>query len=185
MQVIPCDSRDQNNGCSQGGEEAKHHLPGDNHMGGIDMYHYTACGLDNIYLKNGYVETNSPSGTGISIHDIDGLHKAIAKGLVKMEALLQPKEFRFLRLELDLSQKGLGNLLGKSDQCVAKWEKGEQHIPVLADKAVRDLYMESIGEGAIAGLLKTLADLDRKIHELRLSLEETDHGWDLEIKAAA
>lgn len=149
------------------------------------MYHYTACGLDNIYLKNGYVKTDSPSGTGISIHDMDGLHRVIAKGLAEMVAPLQPKEFRFIRLELDLSQKGLGKLLGKTDQSVAKWEKGEQPIPVLADKAIRDLYMESIGEGAIAGLLEKLADLDRQIHELTLRLEETDNGWDLEIRTAA
>ncbi|MCW7556502.1 hypothetical protein NX722_28470 [Endozoicomonas gorgoniicola] len=157
---------------------------GDHHMGGLIMYHYTACGLDNIYLKNGYQKNSSPSGEGISIHDMDGLHMAIAKGLVNMEAPLQAKEFRFLRIELDLSQKALGNLLDKSDQIIAMWEKGTQAIPVLADKAIRDLYMESIGEGAVAGILNKLAELDRQYHELVLNLVETGEGWDVEIQAA-
>ena len=59
------------------------------------MYHYTACGLDNIYLANGFQRTSSPSGEGVSIHDFDGLHEAIARGLANKEAPLQAKEFRF------------------------------------------------------------------------------------------
>jgi putative transcriptional regulator len=104
------------------------------------MYHYSACGLDNIYLKNGYQQKETPSGATTAIHDMDGLHKAIAKGLVAKEACLTPKEFRFLRGELDLSQKMLGVLFDKTDQMIAKWEKAETKIPLLADKAIRDLY---------------------------------------------
>ena len=148
------------------------------------MYHYKACGLDNIHLKNGYTETDSPSGKGIAIHDLDGLHKVIAKGIAGKEFSITPKEFKFLRIELDLSQKALGNLMGKTDQIIAKWEKGAPTVPVLADKAIRDLYMDSIGEGQIAGILEKLADLDRKIHELDLNLEETSEGWDIEFKEA-
>ena len=148
------------------------------------MYHYKACGLDNVYLKNGYEEKNTPSGKSIAIHDIDGLHKAIDKGIANKEAALTPQEFRFLRGELDLSQKALGMLLDRTDQMVAKWEKGETKILVLADKAIRDLYMESIGEGPISNLLQRLAQLDRKNRELTLQLEETATGWLSESSAA-
>jgi len=148
------------------------------------MYHYKACGLDNVYLKNGYEEKNTPSGKSIAIHDIDGLHKAIGKGIANKEAALTPQEFRFLRGELDLSQKALVMLLDRTDQMVAKWEKGETKILVLADKAIRDLYMESIGEGPISNLLQRLAQLDRKNRELTLQLEETATGWLSESSAA-
>lgn len=148
------------------------------------MYHYTACGLDNIYLKNGYQQKETPSGATTAIHDMDSLHKAIAKGVVAKEACLTPKEFRFLRGELDLSQKMLGVLFDKTDQMIAKWEKAETKIPLLADKAIRDLYMERIGEGVIAHLLETLSQLDRKDCEMKLELEETENGWMSEVSAA-
>ena len=148
------------------------------------MYHYKACGLNNIFLKNGYTKTSSPSGEGVSIHDLDGLHKVIAKGIAEKELPITPNEFKFLRIELDLSQKAIGKLMGKTDQIIAKWEKGTQDIPVLADKAVRDLYMDSINEGQVGGILEKLANLDRQLHELKLNLEETSNGWDVELANA-
>jgi DNA-binding transcriptional regulator YiaG len=140
------------------------------------MFHYTASGLDNIWLKNGYKTYNAMEGGGFSIHDLDNLHKAISLGIVKKEAPLTGKEFRFLRIELDLSQKAIGDLMDKTDQMVANWEKGNHSIPVLADAAMRTLYMESIGGSPISGLLKKLKDLDRQIHELKFELEETQEG---------
>jgi len=141
------------------------------------MYHYKTSGLDNIYLKNGYVEKDTPSGKTIAIRDLDGLHKAIARGLVNKSHALTGKEFRFLRTELDLSQKALGLLFEKTDQAIAIWEKGDKAIPALADKAIRDLYMESIGESPIAHLLDRFAKLDRKACEFELQMEETSKGW--------
>lgn len=144
------------------------------------MYHYTSCGLDNIYLKNGYEISNGLEGKGVSIHDLDTLHNAIAKGIIGKPAPISGKEFRFLRIEMDLSQKAVGDLMDKTDQMIAKWEKGTHEVPVLADKAIRDLYMDSIGESPISDLLKKLKDLDREIHELNFQLSETEEGWKLD-----
>lgn len=141
------------------------------------MYQFKECGLDNIYLKNGYKYFDTPEGRGVSIHDLDNLHKTIAEGIAKKKAPISGKEFRFLRVELDLSQKALGHLIGKTDQMIAKWEKGEAQLPVLADKAIRDLYLESIGQGPLAGILRELSELDRQYHERKLELEETQDGW--------
>jgi hypothetical protein len=42
-------------------------------------YHYTECGLDNIYLLNGFKITKTNDGDEeLFIHDIYGLHKAIS-----------------------------------------------------------------------------------------------------------
>jgi DNA-binding transcriptional regulator YiaG len=147
------------------------------------MIQYTASGLDNIWLKNGYKIHDTGHGSGISIHDLDNLHKVIAKGIVEKAAPLTGKEFRFLRIELDLSQKAIGDLMDKTDQMIANWEKGNNDIPVLADAAMRNLYMESIGCSPISGLLNKLKDLDRQIHELKLELEETQDGWQLQACA--
>lgn len=145
------------------------------------MYHYIECGLSNVFLVGKGVQvTESPSGKGVSIHDIDGLHRAIARNLINKEGFLTGSEFRFLRIELDLSQKAIGHLMDKGDQAIAKWEKSEVSIPVLADKAIRDLYQESVGEGYVSHLLKKFADLDRKVCEAELRMTETEDGWQLD-----
>ena len=44
---------------------------------------YTASGLDNIYLANGFArEVDEDGDSFISITDIDGLHRAIATHIV-------------------------------------------------------------------------------------------------------
>lgn len=143
----------------------------------LTMYQYTSCGLDNVWLKNGFKTHEVGTVTGLSIHNMEGLHRAIALTIIRSPRPITRQEFRFIRIELDLSQKLLGSLMEKSDQSIAKWEKGKQAIPRLADKAIRDLYMESIGEGVIAGLLSEMAQLDRKVHELNLELEEVGGKW--------
>ncbi len=144
------------------------------------MYHYTSCGLDNIYLKNGFDIQEGLEGKGVSIHDIDSLHLVIAKGIIDKSGPLSGREFRFLRIEMDFSQKVVGDLMDKSDQAVANWEKGKGDIHVLADKAIRDLYMESIGESHVTNILSKLRDIDRQIHEMEFQLSETEKGWQLE-----
>lgn len=145
---------------------------------GFIMYQYTACGLDNVWLKNGYEEHETAQGKGVSIHDIDGLHHAIAHSIAHKSAPLTGKEFRFLRIELDLSQKAVGDLMDKTDQMVAKWEKGENSVPRLADAAIRNYYLESIGDAPISLLLSKLAKLDRQLHEIEIKLEEIEgNGW--------
>lgn len=144
------------------------------------MYHYLSCGLDNIYLLNGYEVHETEDGPTYGIHNFDALHRAIALGLVNKPAPLNGKEFRFLRVELDLSQKAIADLFGYTDQTVANWEKGKTEIQVLADATIRQYYRESIGEPSELGeLLKKLSDLDRRVHELQFQLEETQNGWRL------
>jgi len=151
------------------------------------MYHYTECGLDSVHLKNGYRLEDGVHGKGVSIHDIDGLHEVISRGIIAKEAHITPSEFRFLRHELDLSQSALGRLMEKTDQTVAGWEKGERDIPVLADNAIRGIYMTSLGETQSAGLLNKLAELDRTLHETKLDIErlEAEQEWHLSKQKVA
>lgn len=144
------------------------------------MYHFTECGLDNIYLTNGYEQYTSAEGKGVGVHDMDGLHRVIAQSIVDKKSPLTGKEFRFLRIELDLSQKAIGDLMGKTDQMIAKWEKGESDVPVLADAALRNLYSEKVNRTTIGGLLEELQTLDRQMHENMIRLEETENGWKLD-----
>jgi len=144
------------------------------------MYHYKDCGLPNVYLKNGFlIEQHENYGETVSIDNLDGLHKAIGLDIVNNSVpLMSGAEFRFLRIELDLSQKALGGLLGTTDQTIANYEKD---VPkAMADKFLRVLYKESVcGNAGIMENLKRLNKLDREIIEFNkiIELEEINNDW--------
>lgn len=46
-------------------------------------YHYVTSGLSNVWLKNGFSVKETEYGRSVSIHDIEGLHKAIGLYIVK------------------------------------------------------------------------------------------------------
>jgi DNA-binding transcriptional regulator YiaG len=142
------------------------------------MYQYTGCGLDYVYLKNGVTEKETPYGKGVSIHDLEGLHRVIALDIIENHPELSPDEFRFLRKELEFTQASLGDILGRDAQSVAKWEKGEGKIPVMAANFLRAIYRERAnGNAEIEGLINRLNSLDRALHEYHLTLAETENGW--------
>ena len=79
-------------------------------------YHYIDSGLDNIYLENGYTVHKTSYGEGISIQDAEGLHRAIGKRLISQRYPLNGAEFRFLRMEMELTQNALAGLIGSTEQ---------------------------------------------------------------------
>jgi DNA-binding transcriptional regulator YiaG len=107
------------------------------------MYHYTECGLRNVWLANGYAMRRTPYGKGVAIDNLQGLHRAIAQQLVRLPRPLKGAEFRFLRKELDLSQAALAEYLGCSIQALARWEKGKSRIAKPAERLLRALFRES------------------------------------------
>lgn len=142
-----------------------------------EPYHYTECGLDSVYLLNGFAYHETPYGVGVSVANVDGLHRAIAFDLIRGKRLLAGREVRFLRKELDLSQEGLGLFLGCSGQSVARWEKGQCEMPGAADRLLRLLYLERAqGNAQIEQMLESLKDLDTLWHEERC-FEEEEQRW--------
>ncbi len=45
-------------------------------------FHYTACGLDNVWLASGYKLKTTRHGTAVAVNDVDGLHQLIANTLI-------------------------------------------------------------------------------------------------------
>lgn len=148
----------------------------------MNRYHYTDCGLPNVYLSNGYTFSETPYGETVSIDDLDGLHATIGMSLVNNSETLNGDEVRFLRHELDLSQRMLADMLGVQDQTVARWEKGKVAITGPAQKLLGLLYRESVeGRTEIKVLLERLSELDAQMHkhELILALDEDVKEWAL------
>ena len=141
-------------------------------------HHYTTCGLDSVYLVNGFEYHATGYGPGVSIRDLDGLHRAIGTHLVGLKRELTGREFRFLRIELDMSQKTLGVIFKKTDQAVAKWEKGNK-VPREVDILLRNIYMESIGKNPrVQYFIDRLNDLDRTAQDVaEVRFKEYKNGW--------
>lgn len=141
------------------------------------MYHYREIGLRNVWLVNGYDEHETPYGKGISIHDVEGLHRTIALGLITKGGKLTGSEFRFLRHEMGLSQAKLAHLMGNESQTIALWEKrGSQ--PKLADRFIRAFYREKAeGNAHIMEMIERLIDADLEEGCDKLTLEQGNEGW--------
>jgi putative transcriptional regulator len=128
------------------------------------MHHYSESGLRNIWLANGFKQHKTPYGKGIAFDNIAGLHRAIGRHLCANRPHLTGPEFRFLRHELDLSQAALAALLGNNEQAIALWEKSKVKVPAWADRLMRALYREHMGENVkIRKLIEAMAELENNM----------------------
>jgi len=141
-------------------------------------YHYTDSGLDDVFLENGYAEHETPYGKGISIEDSAGLHRAIGQWLIERPTPLNGAELRFLRLEMELTQRDLAGIIGSTEQTLRLWEKSRgKFIPGPPDRLVRALFSEKLGgDQHIHDMLKRLADLDRLEHD-KTCFRRTKQTW--------
>ncbi len=141
------------------------------------FYQYIECGLKNIYLVNGFNTIATSQGKATSIHNIDGLHKAIGIFLVFNQKDLSGDEIRFLRHEMLMSQSTLSNLLGVSEQEVRRWERGKIKIPKPSENLLRLLYREHVNDksGKIEKLLREVSELEEKLSEI--IFRDTKNGW--------
>jgi putative transcriptional regulator len=126
-------------------------------------YHYTESGLDNVWLIDGYTIRKTPYGKGVSIQNTEGLHKAIGKWLIVQPRPLNGAELRFVRTEMELTQRGLAGIIGAEEQTLRLWEKKRnKFMPATAERLLRALYSEALGNNVqIKRMLEKLADLDR------------------------
>jgi len=149
-------------------------------MTSITKYHYTECGLDNIWLNNGFERHEDTGyGAGTSITDVEGLHVAIGLGLINSKNKLRGAELRFIRHELDLSQGALAIVLGTSEQNLRRWEKNNS-ISGPAQNLLSVLYNEYVsGTSEIRESLDRLASLDVRLHDEMDMALTADHEWKL------
>ena len=115
---------------------------------------YRACGLDQIYLLNGYDLEDHDGEQHMSVQKMEELHQAIGRHLVTHRKGLVPKEIRFLRNTMDLTQAELAARLGNNAQSVARWEKGECEVPGASEKLLRVVFLASLFTDAEMSALK-------------------------------
>ena len=109
-------------------------------------YHYTSCGLRNVYIKNADFERDGPNGRHLEIPGIQILHTFIAFGVILREYALSHLEFRFLRTELGFSHSDLASLLKTDVAKIHSFENGVESIPVDIDLQLRILVLRKLEE---------------------------------------
>jgi DNA-binding transcriptional regulator YiaG len=136
-------------------------------------YLYKECGLDNIYLDSGFTIENVDGEDYVSVENVDGLWKAIGLHLVTEQKTFDPKEIRFIRSQMGMTQSELAKYLRVDDQTVARWEKKKCKLPGPADFALRVLFLAADvahpeGKEILGHFHKTIASLveqDAPLHE--------------------
>jgi DNA-binding transcriptional regulator YiaG len=142
-----------------------------------EPFHYTASGLPDVWLVNGFHRQETTHGPAVRIEDAEGLHLALARAIVTAKKPFAPAELRFLRKLLALSQANVARLLGVTDQTVARWEKGETNFDSAAERLVRFIVLERLGKDVIVlEELKALAEQDEELHGAH-RLERAGKTW--------
>lgn len=142
----------------------------------MNPYHYVQCGLNNVWLRNGFELQDTPYGRAVSIQNVEGLNEAIAKALADKPDQLSGDELRFLRHQLGMSQKRLGEVVGKEDQTIAKWEKRKK-ISKDLDFLIRHIYKQTLnGSQSYVEMVDHLNRLDRQEYE-SLEFEKNQQEW--------
>jgi len=142
------------------------------------MYHYTESGLSNVYLMNGFNIEVIDGEEYTSIDDMNGLHNIIAQAIVDSNSTLTNEQFKFLRVELNLSQKSLAVSFGVDEQTIARYEKNKTKIPRTTDASLRSIYMESLDKNNPVGyFLELLADVEAESAAQEIRLEEVNARW--------
>ena len=123
----------------------------------MSTYHYTMCGLDYVYLRNGYRYYDTAYGPGVSIEKADALDRVIASRVLTSHSRLRGQEVRFLRSLLGRSQTALATHLGVKRITVARWEGAPNTpIPGPADRLLRLVTAHALFEEGFAHILVDL-----------------------------
>lgn len=131
-----------------------------------EPFHYTQCGLDDVFLLSGFTLEDTAYGKAFSIKNMEGLHDAIALWIITERETFSGKEVRFLRKQMDLTQEQLGEMIEVGDQMVARYEKGTSTIPDAPAMLLRMNYLASVLPDN-----ETLKDLKSKIAEIKASIK--------------
>lgn len=117
-------------------------------MTSID-YRYDECGLDNVILSGLTVVKDDDGDDVITIPHIGALHRLLVSMVASKPSGLEPKEVRFLRTELGMTQAELAELVGRDAQTVGRWERGENPVDRAAEVVIRAHAIQTAGNGEI------------------------------------
>jgi DNA-binding transcriptional regulator YiaG len=111
----------------------------------MSAYRYADSGLDNVMIEGVNFLTDDAGEECVIIPNINGLHKAIAHGIVHRRSSMNGSELRFLRTEMGMTQSELAIPLHREALAVSRWERGEIQIDGNAETVLRLLAIQKLG----------------------------------------
>ena len=87
---------------------------------------YTLCGLDNVYLRNGFTQEDDDGEIYTAVENVEDLHLMIALRLAVLRRRLSGQEMRFLRKYLDLTQEDVGRFFDVTRKTINEYERGAE-----------------------------------------------------------
>lgn len=142
------------------------------------QYHYVDCGLPNVWLDGGVTTVDTGYGPSTAIEDLGELHHQISMDIINSPGRMTGAEFRFLRIELDMSQRALSMVLNTSGKNIQRWESHkEKRVPGPVSFSIGALYAASKSDEKLRELVDRVSSLDRQVteHENREFVHSGDH----------
>lgn len=112
----------------------------------IENYHYSECGLNNVFLKK--IPALACKACGdfeVQVPNISDLHSAIAMDVASQPEKLKSDEIRFLRVHLGLSGVQLAQVLSVEPETVSRWENGRAEMKLTNERFLRILILSKAG----------------------------------------
>jgi len=107
-----------------------------------ELYHYTECGLDNVYLEGiDIYKCENCGNMEAKIPRIDELHLGIAKCIIAKPQRLNNKEIRYLRKYMGFKAVDLAKILEINKSTLSRWEAGKEKIGPANDRLLRLLVI--------------------------------------------
>jgi DNA-binding transcriptional regulator YiaG len=141
------------------------------------VLHYMQCGLDNVWLENGYDLKATPYGKAVAVHDVDGLHGLPAAQLVQYPGPLTGKEFKFLSSWLGMTQEALAGLMGVTEGALSLWERKDA-VPSLNEKMLRLTVLKTNGNVPVREAIERVNTVPKWVNE-KFVVREQDHRLEL------
>lgn len=103
----------------------------------MSEYRYTACGLDNVIIEGVSFVQDDSGEVVVRIPNVNGLHRAIAIGIVKRKMMMSGRDMRFLRSEMGMTQAELAEMIHREPLTISRWERSETEIDANAETLIR------------------------------------------------
>lgn len=137
----------------------------------MTSYHYTECGLENVFIEGMEQVLDHAGDDTIVIPAIGLLHKAISEGIVMLPCKMSGRELRFLRSEMGMTQEQLAGILKVTLLTVSRWERAETPITDTAEMLIRLLAVDHLALGVKLDVDSVSAKVTRAVRSTPIRID--------------